>query len=143
MAGHGPPPKHPTQRRRRNADAPRKRLEAELNLPAPALPEADSYSERTRRWYATWSSSPQAARFLATDWQRLAMLAPLVDRYFAEPDKSLLAEIRLNEACMGATEADRLRLRWDIAENAPASGDVPAPSDAERDAKILRLVTDD
>ncbi len=39
------------------------------------------------------------------------MLAPLVEQYFAEPKTGLLAEIRLNEERLGATVADRMRLR--------------------------------
>jgi hypothetical protein len=42
------------------------------------------------------------------------MLAPLVDEYFRAPTKELLAEIRLNEAKLGATPEDRQRLRWKI-----------------------------
>ena len=36
--------------------------------------------------------------FVGTDWQRLRMLAPLVNDYFEAPAKDLLGEIRLNEA---------------------------------------------
>lgn len=69
-------------------------------------------SARTRAWFKTWTGSPQAALFTATDWARLAMLAELVDAYFAEPTPARMAEIRLNESRFGATPEDRLRLRW-------------------------------
>jgi hypothetical protein len=39
------------------------------------------------------------------------MLAPLVEQYHEEPKTALLAEIRLNEERLGATVADRQRLR--------------------------------
>jgi len=44
------------------------------------------------------------------------MLAELVQEYWSEPRKDLLAEIRLNEASLGGTAADRVRLRWTVAE---------------------------
>lgn len=112
MAGYGPPPAE--NRRRRNADryeGHETAVPADGKTVAPALPAADSYSERTRVWYATWCSSPQAQAFTVTDWQRLHMLAPLVEAYFAKPDKHLMSEIRLNESLLGATYADRLRAR--------------------------------
>jgi hypothetical protein len=42
------------------------------------------------------------------------MLAPLVEQYHAEPKPALLSEIRLNEERMGATVADRQRLRMKL-----------------------------
>ena len=38
------------------------------------------------------TSSEQAAEFAATDWQRLLMLAPLVDAYFTKPDRFLMGD---------------------------------------------------
>jgi hypothetical protein len=110
MAGRGPTPKSTGQL----VGAPTE---------APPLPDAETYSERTRAWYATWATSPQAANFAATDWQRLAMLAPLVDAYFAKPERNTLAEIRINESKLGATPEDRLRLAWRL--------DAPAPPPPE------------
>ncbi|HXF35857.1 MAG TPA: hypothetical protein VNO17_01580 [Actinomycetota bacterium] len=86
----------------------------------PPLPGARGYSEATRRWYDTWRRSPQATRFLPTDWVRLHMLAPLVERYFTGGhDPRLLAEIRLNEEKLGATVLDRIRLRLRVEDEAP------------------------
>jgi hypothetical protein len=118
MPGNGPLPKDQSQRRRRNADAVTTTV-----LPAtgpdgatPELPGGHDYDSRTLAWYETWRSSPQAAMFLPTDWQRLHMLAELVQLYWEEPKKDLLSEIRLNEAAMGGTAADRIRLRWTVAD---------------------------
>jgi hypothetical protein len=141
MAGRGPTPKDPSQRRYRPpkaAEPPRRRLSAPPSS-APALPHSERYSADTLEWYAVWCRSPQASRFTPTDWQRLHLLAPLVDAYVTEPKQSLMAEIRLNESLLGATEADRLRLRWDV-ETPGGAESAPAPvDDAARRARILKL----
>ena len=144
MAGYGPPPAE--NRRRRNAD----RYEGhEVEVPAsgkaeaPKLPGARGYSARTREWYATWCASPQAQAFTVTDWQRLHMLAPLVDRYFATDKpmvaKQLMGEIRLNESLLGATHVDRLRARIKVADESPASTTPAVPDEvgAKRRQRIL------
>lgn len=83
---------------------------------ARALPGATRMTAATRRWWNAWTSSPQAGQFLETDWQRLEMVAVLVDRFYRCDDdqvaKTLLAEIRLNEELLGGTPVARLRLRW-------------------------------
>lgn len=112
MGGRGPAPKDPSQRVRRNKEV-RTQLE-DTSVSAPALPGASKFSAAVRAWYKTWSTCPQAQRFTPTDWQRLHMLAPLVEAYFEEPKATILSEIRINESLLGATEADRQRLRWDL-----------------------------
>ncbi|MFG3048128.1 hypothetical protein ACGFZR_24750 [Streptomyces sp. NPDC048241] len=116
MAGNGPPPSG--NARRRNADPVAGTvLPAEgYTGPSPDLPGGHDYDTRTLGWYETWRKSPQAATFLATDWQRLHMLAELVEKYWKEPSKELLSEIRLTEAAMGGTPADRMRLRWSLGQ---------------------------
>lgn len=115
MAGYGPPPSE--NKRRRNADryeGLQVTVSADGKPVAPPLPLG--YSPDVRRWYATWCLAPQAQAFTVTDWQRLHMLAPLVQRYFETPDRALLSEIRLNESLLGATHVDRLRARIKLAE---------------------------
>ena len=72
---------------------------------------AGDWSEAAADWWSTWATSPQAGSFAATDWLRLRMVLPLVERYFAEPNRQDLAEIRLNEARLGGTLEDRNRNR--------------------------------
>lgn len=91
----------------------------------PPLPGTGKFSADTRRWYRAWACSPQATLFGVTEWQRLHMLAHLVDRYYASPSPSVLAEIRANETKLGATPDDRLRLRWQVTADEPG---VPAPA---------------
>lgn len=144
MAGTGPLPTDPSQRRRRNADPTSTVLPAGgPEGPTPDLPGGHDYDSRTLAWYETWRSSPQAATFLPTDWQRLHMLAELVQQYWEEPRKELLAEVRLNEASLGGTAADRMRLRWTVAEPpAPASKRPTSRGGAaaSRRDRVLRVV---
>ncbi|CAB4906066.1 unannotated protein [freshwater metagenome] len=139
MAGRGPAPKPADQRRRRNKEPDALELPAEGNVkPYPELPPTyrsgeivsggkkrairSKFLPETRAWYVTWATSPQATEFSPPTWQRLLRLARLVDQFEREPDKGLLSEIRLQEASLGGTPADMLRLRWRIAE---ASEDGP------------------
>lgn len=126
MAGRGPAPKDATRRQRRNATPGTVELEATAKVKRPpALPpragRGKRWSAATRRWYDVWKRSPQATLFTATDWQRLHMLAELVETYFEAPTKELLGEIRLNEAKLGATPEDRQRLRWELVDDEDAA----------------------
>jgi hypothetical protein len=117
MAGRGPAPKtfhHRERDTRRRITSGQVRVVDDGELLGPTLAEAtlsDDWSPRTRAWWDTWRRSPQAKAFLATDWQTLALLADLVERYVASPTKDLAAEIRLVHASLGATVTDRQRLR--------------------------------
>lgn len=140
MAGMGPPPA--ANKRRRNADTfdqATVTVAADKSLKGPALPSpgrGKAYSKQTKDWYATWRRAPQAAMFTNTDWQRLAMLAPIVDAYYRTPDTKLLSEIRLNESLLGATHVDRMRGRIAIAEK-PTSASVPQGDELEERRRRL------
>lgn len=139
MAGYGPPPSE--NKRRRNADTFADQavtVQADDEVHGPELPDAEAYSSRTVRWYETWRRSPQAAAFLPTDWQRLEMLAPVVELFFAEPSTKLLAEIRLNEGLLGATHVDRLRARIKVEQPKPAPT-APPPGVADLTSRRRRL----
>jgi hypothetical protein len=84
----------------------------------------DSYSVAVHRWWDTWVESDQAESFRTTDWQRLQMLAPLVEAYYRRPGHNALAEIRQNESLLGATVTDRMRLRMNRT-NEPVKPDKP------------------
>lgn len=119
MPGRGPAPN--PERRRRNKDETPSTPIAPGRAEAPELPGADGLRLETVQWYATWAESAQAAAFLSTDWQRLHMLARIVDRYYADPSTKDMAEIRLNEERLGATVADRLRSRMVLEEETKAT----------------------
>lgn len=122
MAGNGPAPA--ANKRRRNADTysdvQTRVAPTSSKLRGPTLLQATcgllaDYDEPVRllleKWWTTWRRSPLAEAFLATDWERLAMLAPLVASYYARPHYTKLAEIRQNESLLGATHVDRLKAR--------------------------------
>lgn len=114
-------PKPEGQRRRRNAPVNGEReLIRDGLVRGPELDEltgVDSWSPPTRAWFATWRRSPQSQVFEATDWQRLGMIAYLVEDYFGgAADRGLMAEIRQNEERLGATFTDRQRARMRITD---------------------------
>jgi len=137
----GPPPSE--NKRRRNADTFEDQavtVAADAEVRGPELPHSTLYGPQTIAWYETWRRAPQAAAFVGTDWQRLAMLAPLVDTYFLEPSTKLLAEIRLNESLLGATHVDRLRARIKVEQpKAPAA---PPAGVADMNAARRRRMSD-
>ncbi len=133
MAGKGPTPADPAKRKGND----RTFAMTELGAPpakTPALPKLAVFDENgkkrfiehrqeTKRWYKKWCESPMASMFTDVEWERLHMLAPVVDgvwRAFADgaPDKAakMMAELRLQEQKLGATPEDRMRLRWKIGE---------------------------
>lgn len=123
MAGHGPAPKQHHQRER---DTKRRITDRQITLSrdgavrGPSIEDATgttSWGPEARAYWQTWRTSPMAAVLEATDWQRLAMLVPLVESYWTVgADSKILSEVRLNEERLGATVADRQRLRMKIEE---------------------------
>lgn len=125
MAGTGPAPAE--RRRRTNADVyadVRTTLAEDGQLRGPDLGPGEWYDE-TREWYETWRRSPQAAAFLTTDWQRLKMLAELVQAYYTRPHQLVMAEIRQNESLLGATHVDRLKARMKVERKPTNPAEVP------------------
>lgn len=127
-----PGPAPAEKKRRRNADTyadvQTRVAPSTSKVRGPTLLQAtggisDLYDEVTGRlvtkWWETWRRSPLTEAFLATDWQRLAMLAPLVASYYARPHYTKLAEIRQNESLLGATHVDRLKARIKVEQPAP------------------------
>ena len=55
-----------------------------------------------------------AGEYLPSDIDGLARLAILVDNYYNNPAKEVLAEIRLQEARFGLSPVDRSRLQWEV-----------------------------
>lgn len=135
MAGSGPPPN--PNRRRRNTDTYADVAAYVEDDGAVRGPEPDAdWSSGVRAWWDTWRRAPQAKTFLGTDWQRLRMLAPLVERYMSAPDKGILAEIRLNESLLGATHVDRLKARIEVQRDSGPREVAPVASLNDRRRRV-------
>jgi hypothetical protein len=94
----------------------------------PSLAEAtlrDGWPPFVEKWWQTWREAPQAVAFEATDWLRLALLAPVYEAHLTRPSAAALAEIRMNEERLGATVVDRMRARMTIA---PREDEATAPA---------------
>lgn len=113
MAGAGRPPSN-NARRRNKVHTEHLNPQGEIDRRSMKLRNRDSYCAFTKYWFDVWADSPQAEHFQETDWLRLQMIAPLVERLMTNPNAAsqlLLAEIRQNESLLGGTVMDRMRLR--------------------------------
>jgi hypothetical protein len=122
----GPPPAE--HKRRRNADAYaglHTTVVDDGELTGPAL-EGASWSAAARSYWEIWRTSPMAKAFLQTDWARLRMVLLLVEDYLTHPTAQKLTAIQSNEAALGATVADRLRLRMRVVKPDAVPEEAPA-----------------
>ena len=94
-----------------------------------------TFSDEVKIWHETWRRSPQAALFEETDWQRLQILASIVEAYFRRPSAAALSEIRMNEERLGATVTDRMRARIRV-ERDEVEGDAPLAPVVDARAQI-------
>jgi hypothetical protein len=139
---NGPPPKDPSKRQRRNPDQiPHTEIAADAKLLHPPKPPKGEWTPAIRRYWDTWARSAMATQFTDTDWQRLEMLLPLVQKYMTAPDVRTFAEIVKSESLLGATVADRLRMRVKL-----RVGTIDRPEPTERPVRRrpdprLRAVT--
>lgn len=139
MAGHGPAPKDPENRARRNSDpAGRTTVVRDGEVRGLALPDGYGWHEMTRQWWEAWRRAPQAAAFEDTDWLFLLETAKLHSAFW-EGDVKVAPELRLRVAKFGATVEDRARLRLDI--TAPAvDGEAAAEGTSRSRYSHLRSV---
>lgn len=134
MPGHGPAPKDPEKRRRRNEDPIATTvLVDDDEVRGPDLPGGIEWPVVTLAWWETWRHSPQAASFTATDWDFLVDTALLHARFWAG-DEKVAGELRLRVAKFGATPEDRARLRMQIGD--PEKSDVPKKTRESRYAHL-------
>ena len=143
MAGRGPAPKDPEQRRRRNADpVPTKVVRPDDELRGPELPDGVDWPAQTLAWWQTWRSSPQAQSFTTTDWGFLLDTA-LLHAELWSGNASVASELRLRVAKFGATPEDRARLRIQVEEpKAEAAAVARRPGAASRRRRLLKVVAD-
>lgn len=145
MAGRGPTPKDPDQRRRRNSTESLTVVTADGSQHGKPLPDTFDWPPSTLAWWETWRTCAQASKFTETDWSFLLDTAVLHAEFWLG-NRALAGELRLRAAKFGATPEDRARLK--IAVGDP---DTPSVSPARlqtkasksRRTRLLRAVGDD
>lgn len=130
MAGIVGPPPNPN-RVRRNADtfSPFRTLYDDGILRGPDLPGEYDWHERTVQWWERWRCAPQAQLMRDTDWDVMLVAARIHDTIMRIQGNAnakttdianLSRELDRKTANYGATYADRLKLRFVIADIDPA-----------------------
>jgi hypothetical protein len=97
-----------------------------------------------KRFWKTWATSPQAARWAETDWAELEITVKLVDAFYAG-DTKLAGEIRQRVAKWGATTEDRARLRMSIEDQDQDQAEESAAAEStttDLDEELFRLLSD-
>lgn len=148
MAGHGPAPKDPAKRRRRNVDpVPATTVVEDGALRGPELPvvpgsspEDAGWHPMTVAWWQTWRESPQAQAFTGTDWDFLLDTAVLHSGFWSGRTE-LAAELRLRVAKFGSTPEDRMRLRMQVAPPTPGEVADRAAAAAASSAKVTEIAS--
>jgi hypothetical protein len=95
-----------------------------------------------KRFWRTWATSPQAAKWAETDWAELEITVKLVDSFYAG-DTKLAGEIRQRVAKWGATVEDRARLRMSIEDQDQGDEhEEAAPTETDLDDELYRLLNE-
>ncbi|MCX4554127.1 hypothetical protein [Streptomyces sp. NBC_01500] len=96
-----------------------------------------------KRFWKTWSESPQSADWLETDWAELEITTLLVDQLY-KGDYKLAGEIRQRVAKWGATNEDRARLRMSFKKDSEEGSDGPTetPPEVDMDEELYKLLND-
>ncbi len=136
MPGMGPPPKHPSQRRRTNATIALTQLPAEGRHGHPPdwpLPRPNA-AERAV-WEELWTT-PQSVQWEKLGWTRAVAryCRSLVEAEKRDAAASLLGEVRQMEDRLGLTPMSMLRLRWEISP----SETVETPQDPDAPVADVR-----
>jgi hypothetical protein len=97
--------------RRNVVDTSHLEVEYEVDPRLKKLIKRDKYSSMTQLYWDTWANSEQAQWFSPTDWMRLQQMAILMEKYVKTQSHFVMAELRQNESLLGATIADRMRLK--------------------------------
>lgn len=135
----GPAPKENAQRRNVHPGATTLPAEAQ---PGRELPKGLGIkTPGAKRFWKTWSTSPQTAAWTETDWSELELTTKLVDGLY-QGDLKLAGEIRQRVAKWGATVEDRARLRMTFEK--PSQSEAPdsagASSTLDMDEELYRLL---
>lgn len=136
MAGRGPAPKDPDQRRRANAPAAGEwiTLPAKTHFRVPKLPTRGKgfgpWSARTRAAWKAWWTDPAATQWGEGDRDLVVHLAYLYEQWVREPTVSAAGEIRQLRDSLGLSPKGRQDRRWRYAPQAEV-----ADLDTEREKR--------
>ena len=144
MAGRGPAPKAPEQRRNHHApqrgewtDLPAEITRAVLpNLPSRGKGQG-TWSARTRAAWKSWRADPVTSQYGPADVQLAIDLAWLYEQWVRDPTASLAGEIRQRQDALGLTPKGRQDRRWRM--QPPADVVDLEPERQERAATRRRL----
>lgn len=133
MGARGPLPKDPAFRKRKNRPAETTKLqtqaEAAMNRipPMPSRAGKNKWAISVQEWWKAIWKSPMAAMWLPSDVAGILPHLCSLHQFAVEaksPNELLnvLSAIKMQEARLGLSPSDRLRLRWDVPteENAEA-----------------------
>jgi hypothetical protein len=139
MAGRGPAPKAPEDRRRRNApaagewvDLPELAARVLPNLPQRGKGRG-AWSARTRAAWKAWQKDPVTSQYGPADVQLAVDLAWLYEDWVREPTVALAGEIRQRMDTLGLSPKGRQDRRWrlqPVAEVVPIDQARPARESA-------------
>lgn len=84
-------------------------------LPENVLPKGETWHPLTVEWWEAWRRSPQAVAMATdVDWRYLLDTALLHHRYWGNGRWELANELRMREAKLGATPADRNAMKFNL-----------------------------
>ncbi|MCM1967806.1 hypothetical protein [Streptomyces sp. G1] len=107
-----------------------------------ALPKALQISTSgAKRFWRTWSRSPQTQHWLETDWSELEITTRLVDDFYLG-NVRLAGEIRQRVGRWGATTEDRARLRMDFSQQAEQEATAVAQEASDLDEELFRMLSE-
>ena len=131
-------PKHPSQRRRRNAEPATKKIDATTKIAAPALPPG--MNERAAELWAELWSEPVAAVWESCDHGAVSRLCRFrAAEESGEAGGVMLAQITALEDRLGLSPMARRRLQYEIDKAAGATASAPAAP--MHDDRFLRVVS--
>jgi hypothetical protein len=138
----GPKPKDNAVRRNKHEHA--QTLSSSTTTGRALPPGLGIQTSGAKRFWKTWATSPQAGKWLETDWAELEITTRLVDGFY-QGDMKLAGEIRQRVAKWGATAEDRARLRMSIEDqdqDEAAETAAPEPTAPDLDEELYRLLSE-
>lgn len=136
MAGSGPAPKFPEQRRNRNE----KQRGEWVDIPAhgvdvPPMPDG-AWSARSIAAWSSWWSDPAATQWTESQFDEVVVLLALTEEFW-QGNYTRANEMRLRSDGLGLTQKGKRDLRWRIGEGeAP-----PKPKPAAKRRSRLKVVS--